>query len=79
MAGGIEEVREEYSDGRRGDFQVAADGKFAFAIPLPDGPGVYTVVVWVRPHGSSSGDAIPASDVSIRVDAAASMAISGTR
>jgi uncharacterized protein YkwD len=78
VAGGIEEIREEYSDGRRGDFQVAADGKFAFAIPLPDGPGVYTVVVWVRPHGST-GDAIPASDVSIRVDAASPAAISGTR
>src|SRR5256886_1234449 len=38
VPGGIEEVREEYSDGRRGDFQVAADGRFAFAIPLPDGP-----------------------------------------
>jgi uncharacterized protein YkwD len=78
IAGGVEEVREEYSDGRRGDFQVADDGKFAFAIPLPDGPGIYTVVVWVRAHGST-GDAIPASDVSIRVDAAAPIAISGTR
>ena len=75
---GIERIREEYSDGRRGDFQVADDGKFAFAIPLPDGPGIYTVVVWVRPHGSTE-DAIPASDVSIRVDDAAPVAISGTR
>jgi len=75
--GGIEEIREEYSDGRRGDFQVA-DGKFAFAIPLADGPGVYTVVVWVRPHGST-GEAIAASNVSIRVDAPASATISGTR
>jgi len=75
---GIETIREEYSDGRRGDFQVAADGTFAFAIPLPDGPGIYTVVVWVRPHGST-GDAIPASDVSIRVDDATPAAISGTR
>jgi uncharacterized protein YkwD len=78
VAGGVEQIREEYSDGRKGDFQVAADGKFAFAIPLADGPGVYTVVVWVRPHGTA-GDAIPASDVSIRVDAAAPVAISGTR
>ena len=69
IAGGIEEVHEEYSDGSRGDFQVAPDGKFAFAIPLPDGPGVYTVVVWVRPHGAS-GDAIPASNVSIRLEQA---------
>jgi len=78
VAGGVEQIREEYSDGRKGDFQVAADGKFAFAIPLPDGPGIYTVVVWVRPHGRAV-DAIPASDISIRVDAAAPAAISGTR
>ncbi len=78
VAGGIEEVSEEYSDGRRGEIQVSPDGKFAFAIPLPDGPGIYTVVVWVRHHGTT-GDAIPASNVSIRVDAAAATAISGTR
>jgi uncharacterized protein YkwD len=78
VAGGIEEVSEQYSDGRRGDFQVTPDGQFAFAIPLPDGPGIYTVVVWVRRHGTS-GDAIPASNVSIRVDAAAIIASSGTR
>lgn len=77
--GGFEEVTEQYSDGRRGDFQVAPDGHFAFAIPLVDGPGIYTVVVWVRRHGST-GDAIPASNVSIRVDAPARAAlISGTR
>jgi uncharacterized protein YkwD len=78
VPGGVEQIREEYSDGRKGDFQVAEDGKFAFAIPLTDGPGIYTVVVWVRPHGRAV-DAIPASDVSIRVDAAAPIAISGTR
>jgi uncharacterized protein YkwD len=78
VSGGIEEVREEYSDGRRGDFLVA-DNSFSFAVPFPDGPGIYTVVVWVRPHGSS-GDAIPASDVSIRVDASASgTMMAGTR
>jgi uncharacterized protein YkwD len=78
IPGGIEEISEQYSDGRRGDFQVSPDGKFAFAIPLPDGPGIYTVVVWVRRHGST-GDAIPASNVSIRVDNVPSVAISGTR
>jgi len=78
VAGGIEEVSEMYSDGSRGDFQVAPDGKFAFAIPLPDGPGVYTVVVWVRRHGST-GDAIPASNISIRADRSAFAIASGTR
>jgi len=76
--GGFEEVTEQYSDGRRGDFQVAPAGHFAFAIPLPDGPGIYTVVVWIRRHGST-GEAFPASNVSIRVDGARPVAISGTR
>ena len=67
--GAMEEVREEYSDGRRGDFQVSTDGTFAFAVPFPDGPGIYTVVVWVRQRGAR--DTIAASNVSIRVDAAA--------
>jgi uncharacterized protein YkwD len=78
VGGGIREVREMYSDGSRGDFQVAPDGKFTFAVPLPDGPGIYTVVVWVRRH-RSSGDAIPASNVSIKVERATGAVISGTR
>lgn len=69
--GAVEEVREEYSDGRRGDFQVADDGTFAFAVPFPDGPGVYTVVVWVRAHGAR--ETIAASNVSIRVEGPAPM------
>ena len=61
-------VGEQYSDGRRGDFQVADDGGFAFAVPFPDGPGIYTVVVWVHAHGAH--ETIAASNVSVRVDAA---------
>lgn len=56
---------EYYTDGSRGDFAVAKDGKFAFVVPFVDGPGVYTVVVWVHPHGSKQ--MIAASNVSIRV------------
>jgi uncharacterized protein YkwD len=63
----VEEVREEYSDGRRGDFQVGEDGGFAFAVPFPDGPGIYTVVIWVRAQGAR--ETIAASNVSIRVEA----------
>jgi uncharacterized protein YkwD len=66
--GATHEVREEYSDGRRGDFQMARDGSFAFAVPFPDGPGIYTVVVWVRRDGSND-QPISASNVSIRVGA----------
>jgi len=66
--GAVHEVREEYSDGRHGDFRVGDEGEFAFAIPFSDGPGVYTVVVWVRKAGTK--ESIPASNVSIRVDRA---------
>lgn len=69
------EIHETYSDGRHGDFDVAADGSVAFAIPFPDGPGVYTVVVWV--HARGAHEAIPATNVSVRVTA--SDAIAGTR
>jgi uncharacterized protein YkwD len=63
--GSVEVVRQRYADGGRGDIQVADDGSFAFAVPFPDGPGVYTVVVWVR--GKGGDEPIAASDVSIRV------------
>jgi uncharacterized protein YkwD len=70
-------LRQEYTDGRRGDFQVADDGTFAFAVPFPDGPGVYTVVVWVRAHGSH--ETIAASNVSVRVDTAHTQVSYGSR
>lgn len=65
--GGIEEIRDEYSDGRTGDFFVADDGSFSFAVPLDEGPGVYTVVVWLHPSGAHL--TVPASNISIRVEA----------
>ena len=59
-------VREEYTDGRRGDFTVRKDGSFSFNVPLNDGEGVYTVVVWVS--DDENEQSIAASNVSIRVD-----------
>ena len=64
--GTIHFVREEYTDGSHGDFKVASDGGFTFDVPLRDGPGVYTVVVWVAKKNNHA--AIPASNISIRVD-----------
>lgn len=64
--GSIQVVREQYADGRRGDFGVAEDGAFSFAVPFNDGPGIYTVVVWVRRPGVRT--AVAASNISIRVD-----------
>jgi uncharacterized protein YkwD len=60
-------VIETYSlPDRRHDYAVSAGSDFAFTIPFTDGPGIYTVVVWVRRQGEK--EAIPASNVSIRVD-----------
>ncbi|HVR38067.1 MAG TPA: CAP domain-containing protein [Thermoanaerobaculia bacterium] len=59
-------LKQEYSDGRRGDFFVGDDGGFSFTVPFPDGPGIYTVVVWVKKDGEKNP--IAASNVSIRVD-----------
>jgi uncharacterized protein YkwD len=60
------QVREQYTDGRRGDFPVSPEGNFSFAVPFLDGPGIYTVVVWVRKDGEKTP--ISATTVSIRVD-----------
>jgi uncharacterized protein YkwD len=64
--GNVHETREEYADGRRGDFKVDSNGEFTFDVPFTEGAGVYTVVVWVR--RPSARESIPASNVSIRVD-----------
>jgi uncharacterized protein YkwD len=61
------EYHQTYTDGRRGDFDVAPDGSVAFAVPFPDGAGVYTVVVWV--HARGGHESIAATNVSIRVNA----------
>ena len=74
--GTIRLIREEYTDGSRGDFSVAQDGGFSFDVPLHEGPGVYTVVVWVSRKGERTP--IAASNISIRVDRPAE-AYAGTR
>ena len=50
----------------RGDFSLRPDGAFSFNVPFQDGPGLYTVVVWVRTNGDTVP--FPASNVSIRVE-----------
>jgi uncharacterized protein YkwD len=66
--GTLEIVRREYAGGHRGDFTVAKDGAFSFAVPFTEGAGIYTVVVWVRRNGGAVP--VSASNVSIRVDGA---------
>ena len=75
--GTFQVVREEYTDGRRGDFSVADDGGFSFPVPFTDGPGVYTVVVWVTRKGDTTP--IAASNISVRVDPPAYSTFAGTR
>ena len=67
--GTIEIVRREYPGGHRGDFMVTKDGAFSFDVPFTQGPGIYTVVVWVRRDGVNLP--VSASNVSIRVEDAA--------
>lgn len=64
--GTLEIVRREYPGGHRGDFPVSKDGAFSFDVPFTQGPGVYTVVVWVRRYGAQLP--VSASNVSIRVE-----------
>jgi uncharacterized protein YkwD len=51
---------------RRHDYAVNPGSEFSFTVPFTEGPGIYTVVVWVRRPNEK--DSIPASNVSIRVD-----------
>lgn len=64
--GTLEIVQQRYDNGSRGDFFASSEGNFSFDVPMNDGPGIYTVVVWV----ARKGDAAPtsASNISIRVD-----------
>jgi len=70
--GQLEFIRREYADGRRGDFYVGKNRDFSFTVPFSDGPGVYTVVVWVTHAGFATP--VPASNVSIRVEEAQPLA-----
>lgn len=65
----LPEKRKEYLPRRRGDLVVGEDGRFTFAVPFTEGPGVYTVVVWVKKEGARQP--IAASNVSIVVEGAA--------
>jgi uncharacterized protein YkwD len=58
-------AQRKYENGSRGDFFAADDGRFTFDVPFPEGPGVYTVVVWVSSYALPRS--IPASNISIRV------------
>jgi uncharacterized protein YkwD len=51
--------------GQPGDLFVRDDGSFSFAVPFDRGPGIYTLVVWVRQDGNGS-ELIAASNISIR-------------
>lgn len=51
--------------GQPGDFWVRADRSFTFIVPFDRGPGIYTLVVWVRKDGNGS-ELVAASNISIR-------------
>ncbi|HSP35869.1 MAG TPA: CAP domain-containing protein [Thermoanaerobaculia bacterium] len=62
----LPEKRHDYVPGARSYVHQQHNGSFNFAVPLRDGPGVYTVVVWVAKSGGRNP--IAASNVSIRVN-----------
>ena len=64
--GTLEIIRREYPGGHRGDFTVANDGAFSFAVPFTQGPGVYTIVVWLK--RDNGGQPVSASNISILVE-----------
>ncbi len=64
----LPDKRREYHPGRRGDVKLGQDGRFTFSVPFTEGPGIYTVVVWVSKDGVKQP--IAASNVSIRVEGA---------
>jgi hypothetical protein len=53
------------SGGQPGDLFVRDDRSFTFSIPFERGPGLYTIVVWVRNNGNGSL-LVPASNLTIR-------------
>lgn len=53
-------------DRRGGTFSTGNDGAFSLDVPFNDGPGVYTVVVWVGRDAAQRP--VAASNVSIRVE-----------
>lgn len=64
--GSLRMVRREYEGGHRGDFYASPNGEFSFDVPLTQGPGVYTVVVWVKRPGVRLP--VSASNIAIRVE-----------
>lgn len=76
----LPERRREYTPGpaqrragmlaamRRSELALAEDGTFSFAASFLDGPGLYTIVAWVRRDGDATP--FPASNITIRVEEA---------
>lgn len=54
-----------YADGSRGSITVGADGSFSLPVTFERGPGVYTVVVWLKP--GDGRDPVPATEASLFV------------
>ena len=64
----LPDKRRELHPSRRGNLRVAKDGTFNLEVEFTEGPGVYTVVVWVIRDGHPHP--VAASNVSIRVEGA---------
>ena len=71
--GKVEYIRHVYEEGRIGEVEVTKDGRFSVKIPFAEGPGIYTVVVWVKRPGL--GTPFPGGSVSIRVEESPAAAV----
>lgn len=56
--------KSHYRDGSKGEIELVAGGSFRAALPFWKGPGIYTVVVWVK---QASGKTMPATNFSLFV------------
>jgi len=50
-----------------GELYVRDDRSFSFVVPITRGPGIYTIVAWVRQNGNAS-PLVSASNISIRAE-----------
>jgi hypothetical protein len=64
--GRVNYERYQYAENRYGEIDVNREGHFSYSVPFTEGPGIYTIAVWVRVPDYVHPFA--ATNVSIRVE-----------
>ncbi|HYI10081.1 MAG TPA: CAP domain-containing protein [Thermoanaerobaculia bacterium] len=65
-SGKVNYERYQYAENRFGEVDVKREGDFSFAVPFTEGPGIYTIAVWVTVPEFLTPFA--ATNVSVRVE-----------